>query len=207
MKGGSQWWVILGAVAVEGCCGEFGAGSQPLGWSQECPAGPTHLFARPARSRPPQRARSPLCLPHSGGLHLASGGSAPGAAWALAVCRGGSGALPMRDHPLGWVPGVLRSLGSPSLQACQVRDTGRTCCRPASDGAAWGTCPHPVPSFSCPSLPLVLCLCRVCACLATLQPHIWAPGRTCPEQQPSPFLLGFQPASALRFQPPQRAQG
>lgn len=77
------------------------------------PAPRTYLRAGPARSRPPQRgARSPLCPPHSGGLHLTSGGSAPGAAWAPAP-------RPGRDHRLGWVPRDLRSLGSPSLQAWQ----------------------------------------------------------------------------------------
>lgn len=149
---------------------------------------------RPARSRPPRRARNSECLARSGGLRLASGGSAPGAAWALAMRQEGIGALGPRGHPLG-LP------GSPSLRACGVGDTPGTCPALCSSGEPGAL----VPASSCllsapPPPPPPPCLCCPRACLwGQLPLRLIAGSQLLPVSDSGPRLscLGFQAASAL----------
>lgn len=64
-----------------------------LGWSQERPTGPTHLFALPSTTT--ARTKPFVSLPQAASISpLGSGG-----------VSGGSGPRPVRDHPLGGVPG------------------------------------------------------------------------------------------------------
>lgn len=159
------------------------------------PTCPTHLSVRPARSRPPRRARNSECLARSGGLRLASGGSAPGAAWAPALGQEGTGALRTRRHPLG-LP------GSSLLRACGVGDTPGT--RPALCSSEQPGALVPARSFLRSAPPAaawsVLPTCVSLGPAPTSQPHNGTPAPTCSGQRPSPFLLRLLPASALSLQ-------